>query len=152
MLQFLIQLSRYLVGIQSDTFFHNEFIIFEMAPNVTINNILPPTALSYATSFLECGSCYKRLQTMIQKNNYNFKCDGFVFKVIGYCVTIINFVKNFSRFQALCSAVDEYLMTFREFVFSIEDKELVSFYKRMKRMMCLLIKLSFTLAIHPSGQ
>ncbi|XP_037880260.1 uncharacterized protein LOC119631811 [Glossina fuscipes] len=131
MSQFLKDLKSLTVGIQSDTFQHDELIIFSMQPHVTLEGILPATLLHFVEDFLECGTCYKRLQTMIMKRNYKLMFEGFIFK-------------------ALCSAIDEYLLTFRQYVFSKKDEHLMEFYKRMKRMMKQLINLSYTLAIHPN--
>jgi hypothetical protein len=75
---------RYLnVGIQSNTFHLNDNIVFEMEKNVTIENISPATMESLMEEFLECGTCYKRLQHMISKNLFNFRplFEGSVYKV-----------------------------------------------------------------------
>ncbi|XP_065363723.1 gamma-tubulin complex component 6 isoform X2 [Calliphora vicina] len=128
---FLSDLKTLTVGIQSDTFYHDEFIVFAMKPNVTIEGVLPGTIEYFVEDFLECGTCYKRMQTMIMKRDYKLMFEGFMFK-------------------ALCSAIDEYLLTFRQFVFAKNDTHLMSFYKRMKKMMKQITNLSFTLAIHPN--
>ncbi|XP_046801977.1 uncharacterized protein LOC111686170 [Lucilia cuprina] len=131
MQDFLNDLKSLTVGIQSDTFYHDEFIVFAMKPNVTIEGVLPGTIKYFVEDFLECGTCYKRMQTMIMKRDYKLMFEGFMFK-------------------ALCSAIDEYLLTFRQFVFAKQDAHLMGFYKRMKKMMKQITNLSFTLAIHPN--
>lgn len=128
--RFFRDLKSLTVGIQSDSFVHDEHIVFRMIENITILGILPGTIENYVIDFLECGTCYKRLQIMIMKRNYKLMFEGFIFK-------------------ALCSAVDEYLVTFRQFVFSVQNESLLEFYKRMKKMMKQISNLSYTLAIHP---
>lgn len=128
--RFFRDIKSLTVGIQSDSFVHNEHIVFKMIDNITIMGILPGTIENYVTDFLECGTCYKRLQIMIMKRNYKLMFEGFIFK-------------------ALCSAVDEYLVTFRQFVFAVKNESLLEFYKRMKKMMKQISNLSYTLAIHP---
>ncbi|XP_055912528.1 gamma-tubulin complex component 6 [Eupeodes corollae] len=128
--RFFRDLKSLTVGIQSDSFVHDEHILFKMIDNITVIGILPETIENYVTDFIECGTCYKRLQIMIMKRNYKLMFEGFIFK-------------------ALCSAVDEYLVTFRQFVFSVQNESLLEFYKRMKKMMKQISNLSYTLAIHP---
>ncbi|XP_055845305.1 gamma-tubulin complex component 6 [Episyrphus balteatus] len=128
--RFFRDLKSLTVGIQSDSFVHDEHILFKMIDNITVMGILPGTIENYVTDFIECGTCYKRLQIMIMKRNYKLMFEGFIFK-------------------ALCSAVDEYLVTFRQFVFSVQNESLLEFYKRMKKMMKQISNLSYTLAIHP---
>ncbi|KAM7350764.1 gamma-tubulin complex component 6 [Cochliomyia hominivorax] len=128
---FIKDLKSLTVGIQSDTFYHDEFVVFAMKPNVTVEGVLPGTIEYFVEDFLECGTCYKRMQTMIMKKDYKLMFEGFMFK-------------------ALCSAIDEYLLTFRQFVFAKKDVHLMGFYKRMKKMMKQITNLSYTLAIHPN--
>lgn len=72
-----------LVGIQSDIFKYNESsTTFHMKKNVTIDCFLPATILNFVDEFLECGTCYRRLQTMISRTNYSLKFEGFMFKVL----------------------------------------------------------------------
>ncbi|XP_073830310.1 gamma-tubulin complex component 6 isoform X2 [Musca autumnalis] len=127
---FIADLKLLTVGIQSDTFYHDDFIIFSMESNITIEGVLPATVKNLVTEFLECGTCYKRMQTMIMKRDYKLMFEGFMFK-------------------ALCSAIDEYLMTFRQFVFAYDDEHIVGYYQRINKMMKQINCLSYTLAIHP---
>ncbi|XP_004520386.1 uncharacterized protein LOC101462439 [Ceratitis capitata] len=126
---FLHDLKALTAGIQSDTFQHDDHMVFNMQPNITVEGLLPETVRSYAVSFLECGTCYKRLQTMIQKKDYKLMFEGFIFR-------------------ALCSAIDEYLLTFRQYVFAKEDDTLIAYYARMRKIMRQISNLSFTLVIH----
>ncbi|XP_011176998.2 uncharacterized protein LOC105208704 [Zeugodacus cucurbitae] len=126
---FLRDLKTLTVGIQSDIFHHDERMIFHMHPNLTVEGLLPDTVASYALIFMECGTCYKRLHTMIQKKDYKLIFEGFIFR-------------------ALCSAIDEYLLTFRQYVFAQHDETLIAYYTRMRKIMRQISNLSFTLAIH----
>lgn len=78
-----------IVGIQSDTFYHDEFVVFAMKPNVTIEGVLPGTIEYFVEDFLECGTCYKRMQTMIMKRDYKLMFEGFMFKVSGIFLSFI---------------------------------------------------------------
>ncbi|XP_011296440.2 uncharacterized protein LOC101895064 isoform X2 [Musca domestica] len=127
---FITDLKLLTVGIQSDTFQHDELIVFHMESNVTIEGVLPTTIKNLVSEFLECGTCYKRMQTMIMKRDYKLMFEGFMFK-------------------ALCSAIDEYLMTFRQFVFGHSDEHILGLHQRLKKVMKQIICLSYTLAIHP---
>ncbi|XP_050328524.1 gamma-tubulin complex component 6 [Bactrocera neohumeralis] len=126
---FLRDLKSLTVGIQSDIFQHDERMIFRMHPCITVEGLLPETVSSYAASFQEGGTCYKRLQTMIQKKDYKLIFEGFIFR-------------------ALCSAIDEYLLTFRQYVFAQHDETLIAYYARMRKAMRQISNLSFTLAVH----
>ncbi|XP_036338926.1 LOW QUALITY PROTEIN: gamma-tubulin complex component 6 [Rhagoletis pomonella] len=126
---FMHDLKALTAGIQSETFQHDEQMVFTMRPNITVEGLLPETVRSYAESFLDCGTCYKRLNTMIQKKDYKFMFEGFIFR-------------------ALCSAIDEYLLTFRQYVFAHHDDTLIAYYARMRKIMRQISNLSFTLAIH----
>lgn len=82
-----------LVGIQSDIFKCDEFSMsFHMKSNITIDGFLPETILNFVNEFLECGTCYKRLQYMISKTNYSLRFEGFMFKVVRF-IFIIEFIK-----------------------------------------------------------
>ncbi|XP_054728198.1 gamma-tubulin complex component 6 isoform X2 [Anastrepha obliqua] len=126
---FLHDLKALTAGIQSETFQHDDRMVFSMLPKITVEGLLPDTVSSYAASFLECGTCYKRLHIMIQKRDYKLMFEGFIFR-------------------ALCSAIAEYLLTFRQYVFAQQDDTLIGFYARMRKMMRQISNLSFTLAIH----
>uniref|UniRef100_A0A1I8P730 Gamma-tubulin complex component 6 n=2 Tax=Stomoxys calcitrans TaxID=35570 RepID=A0A1I8P730_STOCA len=128
---FITDLKSLTVGIQSNSFKHDEFIVFHMEKNVCIAGVLPETIKYAVAEFIECGTCYKRLQTMILKKDYKLMFDGFMFK-------------------ALCSAIDEYLLTFRQYVFGKNDDHILGFYKRIKKMIKQLTSLSYTLAVHPN--
>lgn len=126
---FLRDLKSLTVGIQSDIFYYNESMLFWINPFITVEGLLPETVNSYAQIFQECGTCYKCLQTLIQKKDYKFMFEGFIFR-------------------ALCSAIDEYLLTFRQYVFAQHDETLIAYYGRMRKPMRQIINLSFTLAVH----
>lgn len=53
--------------------------------------------------------------------------------------------------QALSSAIDEYLLTFRQYVFAQHDETLIAYYARMRKAMRQISNLCFTLAIHTDG-
>lgn len=65
---------------------------FHMKSNITIDGFLPETILNFVNEFLECGTCYKRLQYMISKTNYSLRFEGFMFKVVRF-IFIIEFIK-----------------------------------------------------------
>ena len=69
------------VGIQSDTFQHDQLLVFKMEDNVTVDDLLPETMKHFVQEFLECGTCFKRLQMMIMKKDYKLMFEGFIFKV-----------------------------------------------------------------------
>lgn len=76
---------KYLViGIRSEAFFDDPITMcFSMATHLTIPNVLPQTFAGFVQEFLECGSCYARLQSMcnITPQNFDLKFNGFVFRV-----------------------------------------------------------------------
>lgn len=78
---FLRDLKSLTVGIQSDIFYYNESMLFWINPFITVEGLLPETVNSYAQIFQECGTCYKCLQTLIQKKDYKFMFEGFIFRV-----------------------------------------------------------------------
>ncbi|XP_037931769.1 uncharacterized protein LOC119666560 [Teleopsis dalmanni] len=127
---FLQDLKSLTVGIQSDIFKHNTLLIFDMEPDYTTENLLPDSVRIYVQPFLECGTCYKRLQAVCRLRNNTQ--NGFLFKTF-------------------CSALDEYLMTFRQIVFSIEDKRLLSFQFRMRKITKQIIYLTNALMSKPNA-
>ena len=82
--QFIADVKSLITGGQSECFaFDENQLRFAMKPNITIENVLCATIDSFIEEFLECGTCFKRLQLMITKEvvDFTLKCDGFVFKV-----------------------------------------------------------------------
>lgn len=71
-----------LIGIESESFLYNPSnMTFRLIEHVTIENILPESIGHFVQDFIECGSCYKRLKSLISTNNIQLKYNGFVFKV-----------------------------------------------------------------------
>lgn len=71
-----------LIGIESESFiFDANTITFSLLKNLTIENIMPEILGNFVLDFIECGSCYKRLKSLIITNNFQLKYNGFVFKV-----------------------------------------------------------------------
>lgn len=71
-----------LIGIESESFLYNPSnMTFRLIEHVTIDNILPESIGHFVQDFIECGSCYKRLKSLISTNNIQLKYNGFVFKV-----------------------------------------------------------------------
>lgn len=82
--QLIADIKLLLVGSPSDTFHYNEELLsFSMEPNVTVENVDPTTMLASVQGFLECGTCYARLQILCSTDtdHFNMKFDGFVFQV-----------------------------------------------------------------------
>ncbi|KAL5276300.1 TUBGCP6 family protein [Megaselia abdita] len=121
------------VGIQSELFSRNENFEFSMVEGITVPNVLPEVIDDFVQTFIECGTCYKKLSELILEKNYKYFMKGFMFK-------------------GLCSAIGDYLVIFREFVFHEQDTTLLSFYKRMKKMISQIINLAITCSVHPSSK
>lgn len=81
---FIEQIKFMLVGIESDSFAYDaNSMSFRMLEHLTLDNILPLTALGFVDVFIECGTCYKRLKVIVQRNTSGHKqYHGFLFKVI----------------------------------------------------------------------
>lgn len=120
------------MGIRSETFYYDDNIVFHMKPDVTVNNISQGVLQSFTEEFLECGSCFKRLGFMTQKNKFNFKLllDGSVFKALRDCI-------------------DTFLACFRKIVFSIQSNSLCDLSRKISGMKNILVNLTKFLRIHP---
>lgn len=71
-----------LIGIESESFvFVPTNVTFKLIDNLTIENIMPETIAHFVQDFIECGTCYKRLKSLISVNNFTLNYNGFVFKV-----------------------------------------------------------------------
>lgn len=71
-----------MIGIESESFMYNPTnMTFRLLDNLTIENTLPETVVHFVKDFIECGACYKQLKALISTNNFQLKCNGFVFKV-----------------------------------------------------------------------
>lgn len=74
-----------LIGIESESFMYDaDNGTFKLLENLTIENVDPETIAYFVSDFIECGSCYKRLKSLIHPNNPELKQNGFVFKVSVY--------------------------------------------------------------------
>lgn len=69
------------VGIQSDLFSRNENFEFSMVGGITISNVLPEVIDDFVRTFIECGTCYKKLSELILEKNCKYFMKGFMFKV-----------------------------------------------------------------------
>ena len=103
-----------------------------MAPNLTIANVSRKVLESLIEEFLECGSCFKRLKFMIEKNQYNYKLllDGAVFKALRDCI-------------------DKFLACFRRMVLSIKSDSLLELSSKISNIKNILVSLTKFLKIHP---
>lgn len=71
-----------LIGIESESFVYNPSnMTFRLIENLTIENIMPDTIEHFVLDFIECGTCYKRLKSLIGMNHFVTHYNGFVFKV-----------------------------------------------------------------------
>src|ERR1700744_2279139 len=117
--QFIADIKLLLTGIPSDSFhFDQEKLIFRMETNLSVENISPETMASSVSSFLECGSCYRRLQMLLSRNpiDFKYKFNGFVFKT-------------------LCTSVASFLIAFNQFVYMFDDTFMAQMFLRMSFMM-----------------
>lgn len=69
------------VGIQSELFTRNEDFEFLMVEGITVPNVLPEVIDDFVRTFIECGTCYKKLSELILEENYKYFMKGFMFKV-----------------------------------------------------------------------
>lgn len=133
--QFIADIKLLLTGIPSESFhFDEENLIFRMEENLTVENILPETMASSVVPFLECGSCYRRLQTLLSRNPIDFKhkFDGFVFKT-------------------LCTSVASFLMIFNQYVYMFDDTFIPQMLLRTSSMIQQIEILSHILRVHPKS-
>lgn len=71
-----------MIGIESESFMYNPSnMTFRLLDNLTIENTLPESIAHFVKNFIECGSCYKRLKSLIRTDNFQLRYNGFVFKV-----------------------------------------------------------------------
>lgn len=88
---FMIDVKYLTVGISSESFeFDFTEMIFEMIPNLTVDDVSPIIFKTIVQDFIECGTCFKRLQFFTSRS-VPYRCkgivktqDGFVFKVSTY--------------------------------------------------------------------
>ncbi len=133
--QFIADIKLLLTGIPSDSFHLDaEKMIFHMEENLSVENISPETMASSVVSFLECGSCYRRLQLLLARNPVDFKhkFDGFVFKT-------------------LSTGVSTFLMAFNQFVYMFDDTFIAQMLLRMSSMIQQIEILSHILRVHPKS-
>lgn len=133
--QFISDVKLLLTGIPSDSFhFDPEKLIFRMETNLSVENISPETMARSVDSFLECGSCYRRLQMLLSRSPIDFKhkFDGFVFKT-------------------LCTSVSSFLIVFNQFVYMFDDTFIGQMYLRMSFMVQQVEVLSHILQVHPKS-
>lgn len=69
------------VGIQSELFYRNENFEFSMVEGITVANVLPEVIDDFVRTFIECGTCYKKLSELILEKNSKYYMKGFMFKV-----------------------------------------------------------------------
>lgn len=69
------------VGIQSELFSRNEIFEFSMVEGITVSNVLPEVIDDFVRTFIECGTCYKKLSELTLEKNYKYFMKGFMFKV-----------------------------------------------------------------------
>lgn len=92
-----------LIGIESESFIYDaNNVTFHLLENVTIENTPPEMISHFVLSFIECGSCYKRLKSLINSNNFQLKHNGFVFKVSFWSI-FVYFESNINK--CVCSAI-----------------------------------------------
>lgn len=91
-----------------------------MQPHVTLEGILPATLLHFVEDFLECGTCYKRLQTMIMKRNYKLMFEGFIFKVSFLFISSPTYDGAVYKFQVIISFHLNFEKCLRENYFRVQ--------------------------------
>lgn len=98
---FLRDLKSLVVGIRSETFTFDDAFVFTLTKDLTIPNSTPKSLHRLIKNHLLCGTCYKRLQVMTEKNYYDFKhiFDGFVFKVSHLMSLLVVFMKINVKFS-----------------------------------------------------
>lgn len=86
--------------------------MFAIKHDVTIEGVMPGTIEYFVEDFLECGTCYKRMQTMIMKRDYKLMFEGFMFKVSG--VFTVALQRKYIKFVFFNSknCISHYLVTF----------------------------------------
>lgn len=66
---FVSHIKSLLIGIESDSFAYDiDHGIFQMEPNVTIKDVRASTMEHSLREFIECGSCYKRLKLLVNRD------------------------------------------------------------------------------------
>lgn len=133
--QFIADVKLLLTGIPSASFhLDHDKLLFRMETNLSVENITPETMASSVVAFLDCGSCYRRLQLLLSRNPIDFthKFDGFVFKT-------------------LCTSVASFLIVFNQFVYMFDDTFIAQMLLRMSSMIQQIEILSHILLVHPNG-
>lgn len=81
---FMIDVKYLVVGISSESFVFNSELTFTMVPSLTLEDVAPSTFKSVIKEFIECGTCFKRLQLMTMRkdpNTFDHIYEGLIFKV-----------------------------------------------------------------------
>lgn len=80
--RFIEHIKLLLIGIESESFAYcANTMTFKLLDDLTVENMTPKTMAHFVLDFVECGSCYKRLKSLISTNNYVSNHTGIVFKV-----------------------------------------------------------------------
>lgn len=83
--EFMIDVKYLIVGVSSESFIFNSELTFAMVANLTLDNVTSNTFKSIITEFIECGTCFKRLQLMTMRkdpNTFDHIYGGLIFKVL----------------------------------------------------------------------
>lgn len=129
----MIDVKYLLVGISSESFMFNTELTFTSVPNLSLDDVAPATFQSVIREFIECGTCFKRLQLMTMRkdpNTFDHIYEGLIFKT-------------------LCESVETYLIQFRKFVLTFDDTTLLGLHKRTTGLRKQIITLAKILDIHP---
>lgn len=82
--EFVEHIKLLLIGIESESFVYDQQTMsFKAHEYLTVDGMMPNTIKHFISDFIECGTCYRRLKTLISSNieGFKLKCDGFLFKV-----------------------------------------------------------------------
>lgn len=121
-----------LIGIESESFKRaNDTLIFYPTAQISCGDVSDLNCV--LETFLETGTCFKRLKVYSGKNpfNQNQIFNGFVF-------------------EALCDRIIKFLNYCRDIVYSQEADTLLELNKNTRKIQRIIIHLSKFLNIHPS--
>lgn len=122
------------IGVESESFKRapNDPLTFQMPSNLSCEDV--SDVGDFIGTFIETGTCFKRLKTFTSKNPFNqsYIFEGFIFK-------------------AFSDKVIKFLNHYRDVVYSQEVETLVEFSCNTHNIRKILIHITKFLKIHPSS-